>query len=158
MTPTATATPTASTGRPAAFHAVTAAHTEARGARNGVGLVKLMGRDSGFIACSAALATGEANAVLIPEVPFSLEGTNGLLELIERRLASRGHAVVITAEGAGQDLIPAVPVHVVVLVDNVRDANFYDPTTPDGQTYIADGGMLAHNPAMADLIDLAAAR
>ena len=91
----------------AAFHAVTAAHTEARGARNGVGLVKLMGRDSGFIACSAALATGEANAVLIPEVPFKLEGPNGLLDMIEQRVATRGHAVIITAEGAGQDLIPA---------------------------------------------------
>jgi 6-phosphofructokinase 1 len=89
----------------AAFHAVVSAHTEARGARNGLGLVKLMGRDSGFIACSAALATGEANAVLIPEVPFTLEGTNGLLETIEDRIASRGHAVIITAEGAGQDLI-----------------------------------------------------
>jgi 6-phosphofructokinase 1 len=89
----------------AAFHAVTAAHTEARGARNGLGLVKLMGRDSGFIACSAALATGEANAVLIPEVPFKLEGPNGLFEMIEQRIASRGHAVVITAEGAGQELI-----------------------------------------------------
>jgi 6-phosphofructokinase 1 len=90
----------------AAFHAVTAAHTEARGARNGVGLVKLMGRDSGFIACSAALATGEANVVLIPEVPFALDDTNGLFDILERRLADRGHAVVIVAEGAGQDLIP----------------------------------------------------
>jgi 6-phosphofructokinase 1 len=90
----------------AAFHAVTAAHTEAWGARNGVGLVKLMGRDSGFIACSTALATGEANAVLIPEVPFRLEGETGLLAMLEQRLASRGHAVIITAEGAGQDLIP----------------------------------------------------
>ncbi len=90
----------------AAFHAVTAAHAEAHGARNGVGLVKLMGRDSGFIACSAALATGEANAVLIPEVPFALEGRNGLLDVLEQRLATRGHAVVIAAEGAGQDLIP----------------------------------------------------
>jgi 6-phosphofructokinase 1 len=89
-----------------ACHAVTSAHTEARGARNGLGLVKLMGRDSGFIACSAALATGEANAVLIPEVPFKLEGETGLLALIENRIATRGHAVVITAEGAGQDLIP----------------------------------------------------
>lgn len=88
-----------------AFHAVTSAHTEARGARNGLGLVKLMGRDSGFIACSAALATGEANFVLIPEVPFKLEGENGLLALIEKRMATRGHAVIITAEGAGQDLI-----------------------------------------------------
>lgn len=88
-----------------AFHAVTSAHTEACGARNGVGLVKLMGRDSGFIACSAALATGGANAVLIPEVPFKLKGPHGLLAMLEDRLAARGHAVIITAEGAGQDLM-----------------------------------------------------
>jgi len=91
----------------AAFHAVLSAHTESRGARNGLGLVKLMGRDSGFIACSTALATGEANVVLIPEVPFKLEGENGLLAIIEQRIASRGHAVIVTAEGAGQDLIPS---------------------------------------------------
>lgn len=90
-----------------AFQAVTSAHTEASGARNGVGLVKLMGRDSGFIACSAALATGEANFVLIPEVPFQLQGDTGLLAMLERRLAERGHAVVIVAEGAGQDLFDA---------------------------------------------------
>lgn len=89
----------------AAFHAVKSAHTEARGARNGLGLVKLMGRDSGFIACSAALATGEANVVLIPEVPFKLEGENGLFAVIENRITTRGHAVIITAEGAGQELI-----------------------------------------------------
>ena len=91
----------------AAFQAVNSAHTEAAGARNGVGLVKLMGRDSGFIACSAALATGDANFVLIPEVPFRLEGETGLLATLERRLAARGHAVVIVAEGAGQDLFDA---------------------------------------------------
>jgi 6-phosphofructokinase 1 len=89
-----------------ACHAVTSAHAEARGARNGVGLVKLMGRDSGFIACSAALASGEANTVLIPEVPFTLTGKNGLLETLGERLATRGHAVIITAEGAGLDLMP----------------------------------------------------
>ncbi len=89
----------------AAFQAVTSAHTEARGARNGLGIVKLMGRDSGFIACSAALATGESNAVLIPEVSFRLEGETGLFAMLEQRIASRGHAVLIAAEGAGQDLI-----------------------------------------------------
>jgi 6-phosphofructokinase 1 len=89
----------------AAFHAVKAAHSEAIGARHGLGLVKLMGRDSGFIACSAALATGEANFVLIPEVPFRLDGANGLLALVEARLRHRGHAVIIAAEGAGQELI-----------------------------------------------------
>ena len=93
----------------AAFHAVKSAHTEARGARNGLGLVKLMGRDSGFIACSAALATGEANFVLIPEVPFALDGEHGLLALVESRIRARGHAVIIAAEGAGQDLIHGKP-------------------------------------------------
>lgn len=90
----------------AAFHAVKGAHVEAQGARGGLGLVKLMGRDSGFIACSTALATGSANVVLIPEVPFTLDGPNGLLAVLEDRISKRGHAVVVAAEGAGQDLIP----------------------------------------------------
>jgi 6-phosphofructokinase 1 len=89
----------------AAVDAITAAHTEARSARNGIGLVKLMGRHSGFIACSAAISSGEANCVLIPEVPFVLEGGNGFLEHLRRRITQRGHAVVIVAEGAGQDLV-----------------------------------------------------
>lgn len=109
----------------AAFHAVKSAHTEARGTRNGLGLVKLMGRDSGFIACSAALATGEANFVLIPEVPFTLEGEHGLPALVEARIRSRGHAVIIAAEGAGQELIHGKP--------RTRDAS--------GNTLHADVGM-----------------
>ena len=91
----------------AAVDAITAAHTEARSARNGIGLVKLMGRHSGFIACSAAISSGDANCVLIPEVPFALEGDQGLLEQLRQRVMERGHAVVIVAEGAGQDLVEA---------------------------------------------------
>jgi 6-phosphofructokinase 1 len=91
----------------AAVDAIKAAHTEARSARNGVGLVKLMGRHSGFIACSAAIASGEANCVLIPEVPFVLEGDTGFLESTRQRVVQRGHSVVIVAEGAGQDLVKA---------------------------------------------------
>ena len=89
----------------AAVEAINAAHTEARSSRHGVGLVKLMGRHSGFIASSAAIASGEANCVLIPEVPFVLDGPNGLLEYLYRRVVHRGHAVVIVAEGAGQELM-----------------------------------------------------
>jgi 6-phosphofructokinase 1 len=89
----------------AAVEAIHAAHTEARSSRNGVGLVKLMGRHSGFIASSAAIASGEVNCVLIPEIPFILDGDNGFLEYIRRRIHERGHAVVIVAEGAGQDLL-----------------------------------------------------
>lgn len=91
------------TAAAAAVQAVHAAHTEARSARGGIGLVKLMGRHSGFIACAAAIASGEVNAVLIPEVPFALEGDHGFLEVIRQRVVSRGHAVVIVAEGAGQE-------------------------------------------------------
>lgn len=93
------------TAAAAAVNAVHAAHTEARSARGGIGLVKLMGRHSGFIACAAAIASGEVNAVLIPEVPFALEGDHGFLEVIRQRVVSRGHAVVIVAEGAGQELL-----------------------------------------------------
>ncbi len=82
-------------------HSTYTAHVEAVGARNGVGLVKLMGRESGFIAASAALANNEVNFCLIPEVPFELEV---LLEALERRLRLRGHAVIVVGEGAGQNL------------------------------------------------------
>lgn len=86
-----------------ARRAIDAANAEAIGARNGVGLVKLMGRDSGFIAAYAALAAGQVDVCLVPEVPFSLDA---LLTALERRLDRRGHAVVVAAEGAAQDLIP----------------------------------------------------
>jgi 6-phosphofructokinase 1 len=89
-----------------ATQTVSSAHAEAHSAINGIGLVKLMGRDSGFIAAHTALASHEANFVLIPEVPFSLDGSNGLLSHLKDRLERRGHAVVIVAEGAGQELFP----------------------------------------------------
>lgn len=81
------------------------AHAEARAYPNGVALVRLMGRDSGFIAAAATLASQEVNFTLIPEVPFSLEGANGLLAHLERRLEAKGHALIAVAEGAGQDLL-----------------------------------------------------
>lgn len=91
----------------AACQVVRAAQCEASGARHGVGLVKLMGRDSGFIACGAALATSAADYVLIPEVPFRLEGDDGLFAELAGRLKQNGHATIIVAEGAGQDLLAA---------------------------------------------------
>ena len=80
------------------------AHNEATGAFNGVALVKLMGRDSGFIAASASMSMPVVNFVLIPEMPFELEGENGLLKALERRLEKKRHAVIVVAEGAGQHL------------------------------------------------------
>ncbi|MBI5085638.1 MAG: ATP-dependent 6-phosphofructokinase [Acidobacteria bacterium] len=90
----------------AARAVIDVAHTEARAVLNGVGLVKLMGRDSGFIATGAALASGEVNYCLIPEQRIVLEGEHGLLAVLERRLEAKRHAVIVVAEGAGQDLIP----------------------------------------------------
>ena len=91
----------------AGVEVIRSAHVEAKGARNGVGLVKLMGRHSGFIACHAALASTDVNFVLIPEVRLALEGEGGFLRSLEKRLAERAHAVVVVAEGAGQDLCEA---------------------------------------------------
>jgi 6-phosphofructokinase 1 len=85
-----------------ATEVIRSAHTEALGAPWGVGLVKLMGRDSGFIASTAALARGDANFVLIPEVDFDIEGPGALLARLQERLKARGHAVIVVAEGAGQ--------------------------------------------------------
>ena len=83
--------------------AIDRAHVEARSVLNGVGLVKLMGREAGFIAAAATLASGEANFCLIPESPIDLDGPDGLLARLKRRLAAREHAVIVLAEGAGQD-------------------------------------------------------
>lgn len=90
-----------------ATEAVSAAHMEARSHINGIGLIKLMGRESGFIATATALASHEANFCLIPEVPFDLEGSEGLLTHLENRIHSSHHAVIIVAEGAGQDHLNA---------------------------------------------------
>jgi 6-phosphofructokinase 1 len=87
-----------------ASRAIQAAHNESKGALNGIGLVKLMGRQSGHIAAYAALALADVNFVLIPEVPFNLDGPRGFLAVLEERLRRRSHAVVLVAEGAGQDL------------------------------------------------------
>ncbi|MDY6833523.1 MAG: ATP-dependent 6-phosphofructokinase [Chloroflexota bacterium] len=82
---------------------ITCAHMEAKGVLNGVGLVKLMGRESGFIAAHATLASSDVNLVLVPEVPFRLER---ILSFLEKRLSQKSHAVIVVAEGAGQELVP----------------------------------------------------
>jgi 6-phosphofructokinase 1 len=82
--------------------AIKAAHSEAEGYPNGIGLIKLMGRYSGFIASTVVLAQQDVNFVLIPEVDFDIDGPGGLLAALEKRLELRKHAVIVVAEGAGQ--------------------------------------------------------
>ena len=85
---------------------IDSAHVEAHCVHNGISVVKVMGRDSGFIAAGATLASQEVNFTLVPEVPFKLEGECGLLAVLHRRLLERRHAVIVVAEGAGQHLMP----------------------------------------------------
>jgi 6-phosphofructokinase 1 len=84
--------------------AIDAAHTEASSARNGIAIVKLMGRDAGFIAATASLASAEVNYCLVPEAPCDLEGPSGLFAALRARLEARGHAVIVVAEGCGAAL------------------------------------------------------
>lgn len=110
-----------------AVDTLAAAHIEAKGAPNGIGLVKVMGRYSGYIAANAALATSDVNYVLIPEEPFDLDGPNGFLHHLEERIRRRGHAVICVAEGAGQDLLEGDP------AQQTRDAS--------GNVLLADIGI-----------------
>lgn len=89
---------------------IRSAHNEARGAYNGVTVLKLMGRDSGFIAAYAALSIQEVNFVLVPEMTFDLYGPKGFLSLLRKRLERRHHALVVVAEGAGQHFFEGEPV------------------------------------------------
>ena len=94
----------------AAGNVIRNAHVEAKGTAGGVGLVKLMGRDSGFIAAYASIANPVVNFCLVPEMAFELKGPNGILTALENRFrAGKTHAVVVVAEGAGQDLILGEP-------------------------------------------------
>lgn len=88
-----------------AQRAINSAYIEAHSAYHGIGLVKLMGRSSGFIAMHASLSSGQIDVCLIPEVPFNLEGPYGLLRHLEHLIQTKGSAVVCVAEGAGQDLL-----------------------------------------------------
>jgi 6-phosphofructokinase 1 len=83
---------------------ISGAHMEAKAVYNGVGLVKLMGRESGFVAAYASLASSDVNLVLIPEVPFKM---GRLFDFLAGRLKRKSHAVIVVAEGAGQEIISA---------------------------------------------------
>ncbi|MCL2478208.1 MAG: ATP-dependent 6-phosphofructokinase [Treponema sp.] len=111
-----------------AVEVVAAAHMEASSAINGIGLVKVMGRESGFIATHTALASHEVNFVLIPEVPFNLEGYNGFLTHLENRMMNRHHAVIVVAEGAMQDQL---------MTDKKTDASG-NPKMADVGVYLRD--------------------
>ena len=78
------------------------AHEEARSHHNGIGLVKLMGRDAGFIAAHASLSAGHVNSCLLPEIPVTLEGETGLFAKLHKRFKKAGHSLIVVAEGVAQ--------------------------------------------------------
>jgi 6-phosphofructokinase 1 len=88
-----------------AAKAIACAHTEAHSVLNGISLVKIMGRNAGFIAAGATVASQDVNFTLVPEVPFVLDGENGFLDALKKRILKRAHAVILVAEGAGQHLL-----------------------------------------------------
>ncbi len=88
-----------------ATRVITCAHTEVHSVQNGIALVKLMGRHAGFIAAEATVSSQEVNFCLIPEIPFKLEGEGGFLNALKKRTLKRAHAVIVVAEGTGQDLL-----------------------------------------------------
>ena len=159
------------------------AHVEAKCAINGVGLVKLMGRDAGYIAAAATKASGDVNFCLVPEAKFPLEGENGLMECLHQRLLNRGHAVIAVAEGAGTHLIgesgecdaSGNPIHNdigVFLKNKIKAAltekgmkasvKYIDPSytirsvpaNADDSTFCADLARAAVNAAMAGKTDM----
>ena len=143
-----------------ATEAIQCAHTEALGAMNGIGMVKLMGRESGFIAAHATMSIKEVNFVLVPEVPFSLRGEGGLLPALEQRLRERKHAVIVLAEGAGQDLLSGTnmtdPSGNIVLADIARHlrseikAYFAERDFPYTLKYIDPSYIIRSVPANAN--------
>ena len=79
---------------------IRAANVEANGNLNGIGLVKLFGRSSGFVAMLSTLAARDVNICLIPEIPFNLYGENGLLDFIFQRIQIKEHCVIVVSDGA----------------------------------------------------------
>ncbi|MGW3472843.1 ATP-dependent 6-phosphofructokinase [Saccharopolyspora sp. NPDC000995] len=123
---------------------VDSVYVEAAASPNGIGIVKLMGRHSGFIACYAALARNAADIVLIPEVPFTLDGTEGLLARVEQHVRSKGFVVIVVAEGAGQDLLKEHG----LLEDEGRG------TDASGNARLGDIGLLLRESITAHLTDV----
>ncbi|HNW97365.1 MAG TPA: ATP-dependent 6-phosphofructokinase [Bacteroidales bacterium] len=86
-----------------AHEIISNAHNEAKGFYNGIVIIKLMGRDSGFIAAHATLSMQEVNFVLVPEMgEFELDGEKGFLNILKKRIENKHHALIVVAEGAGQ--------------------------------------------------------
>jgi 6-phosphofructokinase 1 len=136
------------------------AHTEARSVHNGLALVKLMGRHAGFIAAGATVANHDVNFTLIPEVPFKLEGKDGFLSALKDRIQKRQHAVVVVAEGAGQELFEESPADrdasgniklkdIGIFLREIIEAYFKEAKIPIAMRYFDPSYSIRSSPANA---------
>jgi 6-phosphofructokinase 1 len=137
------------------------AHTEAHSVQNGVALVRLMGRSAGFIAAGATVASQDVNFCLVPEVPFQLDGPGGFLAALERRILARAHALIVVAEGAGQDLVAGASTErdasgnpklkdIGVHLRERIEAHFRARGIPFAMRYIDPGYLIRSCPANAE--------
>jgi 6-phosphofructokinase 1 len=137
------------------------AHVEARSVENGISLVKLMGRQAGFITAGATIACQDVNFALVPEVPFKLEGPNGFLAALKERILSRAHALIAVAEGAGQDLIENQSVEfdasgnvkikdIGLFLKEKIESFFREEKIPVIMRYIDPGYLIRSSPADAE--------
>lgn len=135
------------------------AHNEAAGAYNGIALIKLMGREAGFIAANAALSIQEVNFVLVPEMKFDIHGENGFLNLLKQRLEARHHALIVVAEGAGQHLFKETGNEtdasgnvkledIGIYLKNVINENFKSQNFPFSLKYIDPSYIIRSAPAI----------
>ncbi|MEI6807167.1 MAG: ATP-dependent 6-phosphofructokinase [bacterium] len=137
-------------------NAIDGAHMEAKGVRNGIGLVKLMGREAGFVAAYATLASSDVNLVLIPEQAFSLDK---VMSFLQDRLLRKAHAVIVVAEGAGQDLVASLgvdasgnktPGDIGIYLKTAISHHFQKAGIPVSVKYIDPAYLIRSVPANAD--------
>ncbi len=137
------------------------AHTEAHSVENGISLVKLMGRNAGFIAAGATVASQEVNFTLVPEVPFKLDGPKGFLEALKARVLDRAHALIVVAEGAGQELLEQDEVvrdasgniktgDIGLFLRQKIESYFNEQQIPMVMRYIDPGYLIRSSPANAE--------
>ncbi|KAI8560924.1 hypothetical protein RHMOL_Rhmol04G0293900 [Rhododendron molle] len=105
--------------------AINAAHIESDSIENAIGLVKLMGRYSGYIAMYATLASRDVDCCLIPELPFYLEGPGRLFDYIEKRLKENGHVIILIAKGT-KDLRRDSRLKLLTMVEGQTEEVIFD--------------------------------
>lgn len=84
-----------------AVNSIKGAYNEIHSYEYGVGIIKLIGRESGFLAVEASIAFREVNICLIPEIGYELYGEKGLLNYVIKYVQNQRYCILVVSEGAG---------------------------------------------------------